>query len=268
MIPVMLPTVTIDSLHVYPLKSARGIDLVRSRLGTRGLLYDRHWMFIDARGRFISQRTHPILATLAIRLDDHELELSHPNTGTLRIPLPEPFTLDGPRQRVSIWRREHEALDTGDTAAEYASRLLGAPTRLVSALEANFPDGYPLLVCNLASLKDLSERQGASLPMNRFRPNIVLQGLAAWDEDRIAEIMIGEVRLRFVKPCTRCVITSLDQTNGESAEDPLPTLKAFRYNNALKGVTFGENATVQSGSGATIEVGAAVEIIWKKSSGR
>lgn len=99
--------------------------------------------------------------------------------------------------------------------------------------------------------------------MNRFRPNLVLRGLDAWDEDRIATLRIGTARLKLVKPRTRCVITSLDQTTGASAEDPLPTLREFRWNATLHGVTFGENAEVQSGSGATLKVGDEVEISWR-----
>ena len=268
MISPMTSSVHIQSLHVYPLKSARGIDLAQSKIGPRGLLHDRHWMLIDAAGRFITQRTQPILATLTTAITTDGLTLSHPQVGEINITQPEPLGFGLPRRRVSIWRREHAALDAGDAAADYFSRLLGFEARLVSALEANFPDGYPLLVCNAASLADLNARLPAPLPMNRFRPNLVLQGLEPWDEDRIAELVIGSVRLRLVKPCTRCVITSLDQMTGSSDIDPLPVLRRFRYDAELKGVTFGENAELRNGNGAVLSVGAAVEVIWKRASGR
>lgn len=260
----MSSRVTIASLHVYPVKSARVIDCLEARLGPRGLQHDRHWMLIDGNGRFLTQRTHPQLARLAAEVMGNTLRLAHPDCGELRVDLPTdlPSPLD-PIRRVAIWKRHHDALDAGDAAARYCARLIGAPARLVSAIDQNFPDGYPLLVCNDASLIDLNRRMQATLPMNRFRPNIVLSGLDAWDEDRIATLRIGTARLKLVKPCTRCVITSLDQATGTSAEDPLPALREFRWNTTLHGVTFGENAEVQSGSGATVKVGDEVEISWR-----
>jgi uncharacterized protein YcbX len=264
MIARMSSRVTIASLHVYPIKSARVIDCQEARLGPRGLQHDRHWMLIDHDGRFLTQRSHPQLARLAALVQGDTLRLAHPDCGELSVDLSSdlPAPLD-PIRRVTIWKRHHDALDAGDDAARFCTRLIGAPARLVAAIDQNFPDGYPLLVCNEASLRDLNRRMPASLPMSRFRPNLVLRGLDAWDEDRIATLRIGTARLKLVKPCTRCVITSLDQSTGMSADDPLPTLRAFRWNATLHGVTFGENAEVHSGSGATLKVGDAVEISWR-----
>jgi uncharacterized protein YcbX len=264
MIGRMSSRVTIASLHIYPVKSGRVIDCLEARLGPRGLQHDRHWMLIDGDGRFLTQRTHPQLARLAAEVVGPSLRLAHPACGELMVDLPADLpTPRDPIRRVAIWKRHHDALDAGDAAARYCTRLIGAPTRLVCAIDQNFPDGYPLLVCNEASLVDLNRRMQANLPMNRFRPNIVLRGLHAWDEDRIATLRIGTARLKLVKPCTRCVITSLDQSNGTAAENPLPTLRAFRWNATLSGVTFGENAEVQSGSGTTLQVGDEVEISWR-----
>ncbi len=221
-------------------------------------------MLIDDNGRFLTQRTHPQLARLAADVMGDRLRLQHPDCGELTVALPADLPSPAePIRRVSIWKRHHDALDAGDDAARYCTRLIGTPARLVSAIDQNFPDGYPLLVCNEASLVDLNRRMRTTLPMNRFRPNLVLRGLDAWDEDRIATLRIGTARLKLVKPCTRCVITSLDQTTGASAEDPLPTLREFRWNATLHGVTFGENAEVQSGSGATLKIGDEVEISWR-----
>ncbi len=256
--------VTIASLHVYPVKSGRVIDCSEARLGPRGLRYDRQWMVVDQNGRFLTQRSHPQLARLRVDVDDHRLRLEHPDGGELQIPFTNDLPIaDAPITSVSIWKREHPALDAGDDAAHFCTQLIGKPARLVGAIDHNFPDGYPLLVCNEASLADLNQRMQAALPMSRFRPNLVLRGLAAWDEDRIATLRIGTARLKLVKPCTRCVITSLDQTTGTASTDTLPTLRAFRWNADLHGVTFGENAEVQSGSGSMLRVGDEVEVHWR-----
>jgi len=264
MIALMKPRITIASLHIYPVKSGRVIDCVEARIGPRGLQHDRHWMLIDAAGQFLTQRTHPQLAQLAASIDAECLCLEHPSCGKLTLALPSDFpSPQGHTKNVTIWRRTHAALDAGDEAADYCTKLIGSYARLVSAIDQNFPDGYPLLVCNAASLADLNQRMQAALPMSRFRPNIVLTGLNPWDEDRINTLQIGSVRLQFVKPCTRCVITSLDQASGMPDVNPLPTLREFRWNPKLQGVTFGENANVLSGTGTSLRVGDAVEIAWR-----
>jgi uncharacterized protein YcbX len=264
MIERMNSRVTIASLHVYPVKSGRVIDCREAQLGQRGLRHDRYWMLIDQNGRFLTQRSHPQLALLSAIVEDETLRLQHPDCGELQLPLPTDLPApDAAIRTVSIWKREHAALDVGDEASNFCTRLIGTPTRLVVAIDQNFPDGYPLLVCNEASLADLNRRMQANLPMNRFRPNIVLRGLKAWDEDRIVMLRIGTVRLKLVKPCTRCVITSLDQTTGAASTNPLPALRAFRWNAELNGVTFGENAEVQSGSGSRLRVGDEVEFTWR-----
>src|SRR5690606_10482621 len=126
-----------------------------------------------------------------------------------------------------------------------------------------FPDGYPVLVCNSASLADLNARMPEAIPMGRFRPNIVLSGLPAFAEDRIDTVQIGPVTLRLVKPSTRCVITSTDQLTGERTTNPLPVLRKFRFNRELLGVTFGENAIITSGVGQSIVRGAECTVTFE-----
>lgn len=250
------------SLHRYPVKSGRVIDLAAATLGRHGLLFDRSWLIVDAQDRFITQRSHPALARLeASPSDDGSLRLAHPAAGTLEMPPPPALTAPDELRRVRVWSREVEARDCGDAAAEFASRVVGAPARLVAALDATFPDGYPLLVCNAASLEDLNRRLPAPIPMARFRPNVVVEGWEPWAEDGIRDLRIGNARIRFVKACTRCGITGLDQQSGERGTDPLPVLRGFRYDAALKGVTFGWNAEVRTGSGATLRVGDEVEVL-------
>jgi uncharacterized protein len=118
-----------------------------------------------------------------------------------------------------------------------------------------FADGYPVLVVNRESLTELNRRMPEPIPIGRFRPNLVIDGLEPFAEDHIDTIVIGAVTLRFVKPCTRCVVTSTDQLTGERSTNPLPVLRTFRWNRELKGVTFGENAVVESGAGKSIARG-------------
>jgi uncharacterized protein YcbX len=127
-----------------------------------------------------------------------------------------------------------------------------------------FSDGFPVLVANRASLDELNSRLAQPLPMNRFRPNIVLAGLAPWDEDRIDGLHIGSVHLKLVKPCTRCRITTIDQESGTpTGEEPLQTLKGYRYDAALRGILFAQNAIILAGVGATLEAGQDVVPHWR-----
>jgi uncharacterized protein YcbX len=123
-----------------------------------------------------------------------------------------------------------------------------------------FADGFPVLVCNQASLADLNERLPESIPMERFRPNVVLEGLPAWAEDRIEALTIDGVTLRLVKPCARCTIPSVDQRTGLPSTDPAPVLRQFRFDKTLLGITFGENAVIFTGKDREIERGAPCQV--------
>jgi len=125
----------------------------------------------------------------------------------------------------------------------------------------SFADGYPILVCTRASLAALNARLPTPVPMERFRPNLVLDGLAPFAEDGIRAVRIGAVVLRLVKPCTRCTVPAVDQESGERSTDPAPALKEFRWDPALRGVTFGVNAFAEGPVGATLAVGAPVEVV-------
>jgi uncharacterized protein YcbX len=129
-----------------------------------------------------------------------------------------------------------------------------------------FADGFPVLVCNAASLADLNTRLPAGIPMERFRPNVVLEGLPAWAEDRIETLTLGEVTLRPVKPCTRCTIPSIDQRTGRPSIDPTPALRQFRFDKRLRGVKFGENAVIVTGIAREIERGANCRVDFEPTS--
>jgi hypothetical protein len=269
----------IRSLHVYPVKSCRGIDLDAAQLAQRGLAWDRSWMIVDQAGRFLTQRTQPRLACISTALDDDGLVLRVDGQPPLTLPFDAVGTEAADLVTVRIWDDTVSAAHCGAATEAWLSRALGTPARLVRATPAtqrqpaarwrgaldapvNFPDGFPILVCNAASLDDLTARlpQPAALPMDRFRPNVVLEGLAAWAEDQVGELQTEAVTLRLAKPCTRCVITSRDQRSGDAGVDPLPTLRQFRFDRELKGVTFGWNAVIEAGAGATLRVGEAVRL--------
>jgi uncharacterized protein YcbX len=183
-------------------------------------------------------------------------------------------------REVVVWRSRVPAFDEGDAAARWLSSVLGADVRLVrfdssherlcnpvfagdSGAHTAFADGYPMLVIGDASLAELNGRLTAggseALPMNRFRPNIVLSGLEAYDEDHIDTLEADGVKLKLVKPCTRCQITTTDQISAAVGAEPLQTLRSYRMNERLGGVTFGMNAIVVAGVGHPLSVGADVE---------
>ena len=269
----MVTPVTVVGFFVYPVKSARGIPQARVRVAPTGFEWDRQWMLVDERGTFLSQRSHPKLARIVPEINAEALVLTAPGMPALQVPLGH----RGEPVPVRVWKAACTGLDQGREAHEWVSRVLGESVRLVRVAQdpariANpefagatpaplaFPDGYPFLVCNQASLEDLNQRLPQGISMERFRPNIVVTGLPAWAEDRIDTLAIGALTLRLVKPCTRCSIPSLDPTTGERSTDPTPVLRTFRFDRKLRGVTFGENAVIVQGVGCEIERGAPCQV--------
>jgi uncharacterized protein len=267
-----MSTIVVTELNVYPVKSTRGTARTRVSLTATGFEWDRQWMIVDAKGVFLTQRTHPQLARIVPEVRSEALVLNAPGLAALSVPL----TQRGERAPVRIWNDHCVGVEQGSEAHEWVSRAVAQPARLIrvapdfgrranpkfagaTPAPVNFQDGYPILVCNEASLADLNDRMPNRIPMERFRPNIVVQGLPAWAEDRLETLRIGAVTLRLVKPCTRCTIPSIDQRSGERATDPAPALKRFRFSRELRGVMFGENAVVVAGVGAEIARGAAVQ---------
>ena len=267
----------IAALNVYPVKSCRGIALASARLDPTGLADDRHWMLVRPNGRFVTQRELPRLALIATALSKTSLTLSAPGFAPLEILR----DAAGETRAVTVWKFTGRGIDCGEEAARWCSEFLDTPLRLVKfdpgtprecspdwtreeRAVTEFSDGYPMLVISRGSLADLNSRLPNALPMERFRPNIVLDGVSAYDEDRIHELRGDGVALRMVKPCARCVITTTDQQTGErDGEEPLATLKSYRFDAALRGVLFGQNAIAVRGTGATLRVGQSLEIAWK-----
>jgi uncharacterized protein YcbX len=272
----------VRSLHVYPIKGCRGIDVDRAQVAVTGLVTqavgDREWMVVDESGRFLTQREHPRLALVITSAGDNGLRLSAAGMPELDIRR----DASAPSREVVVWRSTVLGSDCGEAAAAWMSRWLDHPVRLVrfdrarprgcnreyvgdSGAHTMFADGYPVLVANAASLAELDARLASrghpALPMNRFRPNVVLEGLPAFDEDHVDTIAIGDVVLRLVKPCIRCQVTTTDQATAQVGIEPLPTLGEFRMNEKLGGVAFGVNAIVAAGEGSSIATGdsAAIE---------
>ena len=275
----------IRALFVYPVKSCGGIALDAAQLRAEGLEWDRHWMVVDEAGRMVSQREHPRMARIVCAFVEDGVRLS---CADLDSELILPFAPAAEARRVSatVWRDTVDALDEGDEAARWMTRAVGLPVRVVrfapdatrhanrkwtngADVPTQFADGYPLLVTSEASLADLNARLAAkgapAVPMNRFRPNLVVEGEGAFEEDFVETMAIdgGAVVLRFAKPCDRCPITTLDHRTGERdprwAGEPLDTLMTFRADPRVNGgLTFGMNATVVAGAGRRIAVGAPV----------
>jgi uncharacterized protein YcbX len=261
--------ISVVSLHVYPVKSCRGIERSQAVVTDAGLEHDREWMVVTEDGRFLTQREEPRLALIETDVDDARLRLSAAGHDAVEVPLER----GGEPREVVVWRHHCVAHDQGEESARWLSGFLGRPLRLVrfdpqhrrlSDREftgatpgySRFADAYAFLVLSLASLADLNARLPAPLPMNRFRPNVVIDGVEAYGEDAIRELHAGPLTLRLVKACTRCTIPTTDQATAERhPAEPLRTLRRYRWDERLRGVTFGQNAIVVEGAGARLRVG-------------
>ena len=265
--------ITVSAINVYPVKGLKGIALESAECTDRGIRHDRRWMVVDGEGVFLSQRSHPRMATVWTELTDSALVLSAPDEDSVEISLDPP---PAGSMKVQVWNSICDAVPASREADLWLSRYLETPVRLVympddSVRHSNnkyagegkrlgFADGYAYLVISEASLADLNARLAAkkhpALPMNRFRPNIVLAGSEAYAEDTMGEVRIGAATLRGVKPCGRCQVTTTDQATGEvTGPEPLLTLASYRDSSEF-GQMFGMNmVSVRPG---LVRVGDAV----------
>ena len=270
-------TAAITGIFTYPVKSCRGIAHERAQLAATGFEGDRHWMLVRPNGRFVTQRELPRLALVGTQLTHNSLTLTAPGMPTLEV------SRDalGPALAVTVWKFHGRGIDCGDHAAEWATQFLDTPLRLVrfdpdaprvcspewtpgAHAVTEFSDGFPILVISRASLADLNARLPQALPMERFRPNVVIDGVGAYDEDRMHELRAGPVTLRIVKPCLRCSITTTDQQRGAvDGVEPLRTLKEYRHDPHLHGEAFGQNAIIVDGVGEHLQVGQRFDVSWK-----
>jgi uncharacterized protein YcbX len=261
---------TVSALHIYPIKSCRGLDLTAVRLDRLGPLYDRRFMLVDDDGRFLTQRQLPRMALITPKLGPTTLQVSAPEMPVLKVAMSQ---AGAKRIAIEIWKQHGQAEDVGEHASSWFSQFLERRCRLVrlpadagrpvdpayAGADAHvaFSDGFPLLLTTEASLADLNGRLERALPMNRFRPNIVVRGGEPYAEDRWKRIRAGEVSLELCKPCARCAITTVDQITAQQGTEPLATLAQYRKRDNK--VIFGQNC-LHSELGA-IRVGDPVEVI-------
>jgi uncharacterized protein YcbX len=271
----------ISRLLLYPIKGCRGVALRTAQLASTGLavgdIGDREWVIVDSDNEFLSQRELPKMALIGTRLLPSALRLSAPGMLALDIP----FESEGDVVRIRVWNDELDAVTQGDLVDRWFSDFLGRPVRLMrfdplakrisrrqytGATEApyKFADAFALLVTSEASLADLNARltrKGeAAVDLDRFRPNIVLDGVDAFEEDYARELRVGDAVVELVKPCVRCTVPSVDPARGEQGTEPGDTLAAYRNDERAGGVTFGVNGIVTRGAGQELRVGDPVEL--------
>ncbi len=272
---------SIDSIWLYPIKGCRGFSVPTATLASTGLevsgIGDREWVVVDDDGEFLSQRELPKMVQVQPRLTGDSLRLKAPDMLKLEVP----FGSEGDVMKVRIWNDEVAAVTQGEIADAWFSRFLGISCRLMrfdpearrlsnrkhtGVIEApyKFADAFSLLVCSTASLADLNMRlrakQQPEVTIERFRPNIVLDGIEAFDEDYADTLTIGGARLQMAKPCVRCTVPNVDPATGAAGFEPGDTLATYRNSAQAGGITFGVNAIVESGAGTRLSAGDAVDV--------
>jgi len=266
----------LSEIWVYPVKSLGGISLQEAQVTDRGLELDRRWLLVDDSGRFLTQREYPELALYRPEIAGDFLRITHRSSmETIDIPLRSVFSDATSRIQVTVWDDTIDAYEVSQVVTQWFTKRIGFPVRLVympdeseRKLDSNyaitgkeinsFSDAYPFLIIGQASLDDLNGRLKVKVPMNRFRPNFVFSNGEAFEEDTWREFKIGDVSFAGVKPCDRCVMTTVDQEQGAiSGKDPLKTLAQFR--NFGNKVLFGQNL-IGLGFG-TVRIGDSVRVL-------
>ena len=242
---------TLTHIFIYPIKSLGGISLQSAKVEERGLQFDRRWMLVDKNGMFLTQREHPQMALLQVSIKDDMLEISHKVKKIANIHLPisdtRPPTSNNLRTNsmaVNIWDDVVIAKNVSRDADSWFSEALNLDCHLVSMdkdsdritdrkftpepKQVSFADAYPFLIIGQESLNELNRKLKEPLPMNRFRPNFVFNGGEPFIEDTWKDFMIGDLKFRAIKPCSRCVVTTVNQDTAEKASEPLETLAKFR----------------------------------------
>lgn len=273
----------VTGLFVYPVKSMKGIPADRAVLTETGLLHDRRWMVVNGDGRFVTQRNQPRLALVKTRLESNGVVLSLDGHGSVSIPFE---SNGGAPVQTKVWQDSVEAVDEGNEVSDWLTSALGARERLRIVRMAagfrrrltqagrfgedtttQFADSAPFLVANEASLealnRDLETNGHEPVPMNRFRPNIVVRGPAPFAEHQAAALAGDGWRLSMVDHCKRCVVTMIDQETAERnpAREPFQTLRRINPAPGPKGEpAFAQNATLKRGAGAIIATGAKISL--------
>ena len=263
--------ITVSSLIYYPIKACRGFEVESANVERMGLQHDRRMMVTTPEGEFLTQREYPRLALVTPKQNYGTLELCAPGYDSLHLGI----QTSGTPVSVNVWKsKDVQAIDQGEEAAQWFSDWLGTQVRLVHIADGykrlvneqwavhaddhtGFSDGYPILLTSEEGLVDLNSRLESPVPMNRFRPNIVVKGGDSFAEDAWNRIRIGDVELAVVKPCARCEVTTIDKETLEQSKEPLKTLGKYRKQKL--GAIFGQNIIPLNGG--TIRLGMIVEIL-------
>lgn len=250
---------TISEIWIYPVKSLGGVRVTDAEVEEKGLKYDRRWMIIDENGKFITQRALHKMALIDVIIISDGLILSYRNNTNDKVFVPfKPITSEP--VSVTVWDDEVEALTVSDEADQWLSDQLGSNVRLVIMPEStqrkadpkyakndenvSFADGFPFLIISQASLDNLNSKLTEPIIMNRFRPNFVITGTTPHAEDEWKFIKMGNLEFEIVKPCARCVLTTVDPETGEKGPEPLKTLAAYRKVNNK--ILFGQNVVAKN----------------------
>ncbi|MFD0999795.1 MOSC domain-containing protein [Ohtaekwangia kribbensis] len=243
---------TLSEIWIYPVKSLGGIRLSSSKVMEKGLLYDRRFMLVDENGKFMTQRVYPKMALFKLSINDSTLIVQH-HQDILTIPIIPP--LNEPAVSVQIWENIVQAHEVNTTYSAWFTERLDIQCKLVFFPEeyerpvdpaykvndehVSLADAYPFLIIGQSSLDDLNARLKEPVPMNRFRPNFVFTGGEPFEEDHWRNFQIGSNGFIAVKPCARCVLTTVNQDTAEKGAEPLKTLASYRTRNSK--VYFGQN---------------------------
>ncbi|MFD2228821.1 MOSC domain-containing protein [Alkalimarinus sediminis] len=259
----------LTAINKYPVKSLKGLSLDSSLIDEFGIENDRRWMLVDSDGRFVTQRKHPIMGTIAVEDRDGLLRFTSAEGSVLDVQAGDFVnSID-----AQVWSDNIVALGAGDAISGWFSELLGTPVNLVYMPDSTFrqvdrnyadykqrvgfADGFPFLLISEASLEDLNSRLDSPVAMSRFRPNLVVTGCDAFEEDSWQLIRIGDIEFELVKPCSRCIMTTIDEVSLNYGKEPLKTLATYRRNDY--GVCFGQNLVHQNQG--VLSVGANVEVL-------
>lgn len=265
----------VSRLYIYPIKSLGGISLPQVNITDRGFEYDRRWMLIDEKNNFLTQREFAVMALLQVKIEKDGLKVFHQERADDCIVIPF-VPQKSERVETNIWGVPCKPLLVSDEADKWFSKVLNTTCRLVYMDDetevavdesytindslTSFSDGYPILMISEASLADLNSRIEEALPMNRFRPNLIISHAGAFEEDSMKEFVINGITFYGVKPSARCVMTTIDQSTGEKGKEPLKTLATYRSRNNK--IYFGEN--VIAGKEGVIRTGDEIVIKERK----
>ena len=258
--------VIVQDIFIYPIKSLGGIRLTEASVEEKGFQYDRRWMLVDENGIFITQRKYPRMALLSVELGEMELAVFNKLEPESKVKIPLNCA-SGPERSVTIWDDQVLAKSVNRDLDQWFSDFMGFSVSLVMMPDStqrkvsekyavhgesvSFADGMPYLMIGQRSLDDLNSRLEIPVPMNRFRPNIVFSGGSAYLEDSLRKIKIGQLEFQIVKPCARCVLTTVDQESGVKGKEPLKTLASYRTVNSK--IYFGQNVVALQAGKISVE---------------